>query len=191
MLREGELPYLWNLAVRYVAIDEVAARYRMSLDYRLTPRLSVGIERAGADQGDQQAGEFGLGWLARSDGDALLMPRASWFITPEAGLWPSAVLGVGSDRLSIPRGQGYFLTFAKNVPETPFSPFVSLKYGTDKERLAFPFGINVRLDSIHTFQAINDGEYTHLLLTRIGDPVSVSFMLARSEYPGIAISFGF
>ncbi|MCG9894525.1 MAG: hypothetical protein MH204_03500, partial [Fimbriimonadaceae bacterium] len=129
--------------------------------------------------------------LRTSDADTLLMPRFTWFVTPAAGELPSVVFGMGSDRLSIPRGQAFFLTFSRSIPGTPVSPFVSAKYATFTNRLAVPFGANVQLAPGLTFQGINDGEYTHLLLTRQLGDLGLTLLAARSRNLGIQINYGF
>lgn len=145
----------------------------------------IGLERAGGDDQVDPAKS-----VATSDGDAPIMPRASWFVTPEAGPWPSVVLGLGSDRLSIPRGQALFATFSKPIPGTGLTPFVSLKYGTFDERLAFPFGANLQVGP-GVVQALYDGNHTHLLWTQpIGD-LQASLVYARTRAWGLQVSYGF
>lgn len=190
-LRNGELAYDWYFSMRYINSREAASRWRWTLDRRITPRFSFGIERAGGDSHNAPWRPGLDGYLRDSDGDALIMPRFTWFATPETKLGPSVVLGAGSDRLSIPHGQAYFATFSKRIPGTPLSPFVSLKLGTHDGRLAFPFGVNWAVAPEWTFQAINDGEYTHLLLSWQRDKVGVSLLSARSRNLGVQVNLAF
>lgn len=150
-------------------IGEPEARVRTTLDYRLRPNLSAGLEFNGHDREVQ--------------------PRATWFATPARRGLPSATFGFSSDRLTTPRGQTYFATFAMPLALGAVTPFGSLKWSSDRERLSFPFGLNLRAGD-WTLQALHDGDYTHLLLTRSYDRGAVSLMLARAKFPGLSYSFG-
>lgn len=194
MLRDGGLPYEWTMNYRFIAIGDEQSRHRLTLDYTVTPRLSIGLETAFSGDHSHPQPSFGsnpLRYLGNSTGTAPVLPRATWFVTPETEFTPSVVLGFTADRLSTPIGQAFFATFSKAFPEARVAPFVSVKYNTHDRSVAFPFGANVSLTDRLTFQAINDGDYTHLLLTFLGDQVSPSLILARTRYPGIAVTIGF
>ncbi|HZH97723.1 MAG TPA: hypothetical protein VEX38_02025 [Fimbriimonadaceae bacterium] len=141
------------------------------MDYRVTPRFTAGVEYHPA------VGE--------------ILPRATWFVTPQTDRLPSVVLGATSDRLSTPRGQAYFATFSKSFKGSPVVPFVSIKYGSDEGRLAFPFGANLVVSERLTLQGLYDGNYSHGLVTYRFADVNVSFVLARMKHPGLSLSFGF
>lgn len=194
---DGSLPFRWTVAYRYVAIDRVpAARHRFTLDYAVTPRLTVGLERAGGGRGDAHHGrprrvDGIFNYLRFSDADTPILPRVNWFITPESSRHPSLMVGVISDRLSTPRGQAFFATSSKRVPGTPLTPFVSVKLNTYDGKTVFPFGVNVAVGSRGVAQVIHDGDHTHLLATYLMKQGSVSFLLARSKYPGVSWSVGF
>lgn len=190
-LKNGGLAYDWYFSMRWINSRDAASRFRWTLDRRITPRFSIGIERAGGDSHNAPLKKGLGGYFQDSDADAVLMPRATWFATPETKSMPSAVFGVGSDRLSIPHGQAWFATFSKSIPGTGLSPFVSLKLGTHDGRLAFPFGINWAFRPEWTLQAINDGEYTHLLLSWQREKVGVSLLAARSRNLGVQVNFAF
>jgi hypothetical protein len=149
--------------------DEVA-RTRTTLDYRLRPDLTVGLEFNGQNSEVQ--------------------PRATWFAVPGRRGQPSVTLGLASDRLSTPRGQALFLTSSLPIGATGVLPFVSLKWSSDSRRVMFPFGVNLSMDR-WTLQTINDGNYTHFLFSRGEDWGAVSLVLARAKHPGLSISFGF
>lgn len=83
------------------------------------------------------------------------------------------------------------MTFSKALDGAPLTLISSLKWSTDKSRLAFPFGANLRFGDRHVLQAVNDGEYTHLLFTRLEDEFSASLMLARTKYLGVHLTFQF
>lgn len=189
-LEGGKVMWEWQATVRYLNTTDPATRWRFVLDKKVTDRFTIGLERGGGEGMKHFVGSSWQDRLSHSDGRAI-MPRATWFITPEKGDLPSAVLGIGSDRLSIPRGQAAFLTFAKLIPNTDFSPFVSFKWSTYKQRLAFPFGVNWQFAPQWTAQAINDGEYTHLLLSHQKGDLGLSLVLARSRNLGLQTSFSF
>lgn len=194
LLSNGELGSRWTFGYRYVAIDDAKARHRMTLDYAVTPRFSIGIERAGGDDQPDPVPAFEdgpLDYLRFSDGDAPIMPRFSWFVTPEGSSAPSVVVGTAADRLSTPRGQAFFATFAKTLGDGSFTPFVSVKWNTFDNKVVYPFGANVRVADNLVLQAMNDGDYSHFLLTKMQDRAAYSLMLARGKHFGFAVSVGF
>lgn len=193
LLGANGLPTRWNIAYRYINIDkDISARHRLTVDYAVNPRLSLGLERSGSDSSLLPVRtDGGWNWLRTSDGDAPVLPRGSWFITPEGPNYPSLVLGFTSDRLSTPKGQAFFLTAAKWIPGTVFTAFVSVKTNSYNGRTVMPFGVNTRLSPEWTLQTINDGDYTHVLLSHVFDWGSGSVILARSRYLGFGVSFGF
>ncbi|MEZ0326288.1 MAG: hypothetical protein ACAH95_10310 [Fimbriimonas sp.] len=168
MLREGEVATQWNINHRYIPGVDRAAQYRLTIDYKFDARTTVGWEANGYNQ---------------------LLPRMTWFVTPEAQSMPSVVLGITGDRLSTPTGQALFLTFSKRFG--PVTPFAGIKYGLDEQAVAFPFGVNISYGD-NMFQAINDGRHTHLIVTHsAANGFNFSFILARMRYPGIGLSYGF
>lgn len=194
LLSNGGFAGKFTAAYRFVAIDDVAARHRFTLDYAVTPRLTVGIERSGGDASlapvprfQDNPGDF----LRFSDGDALVMPRFSWFVSPEKENCPSFLVGMASDRLSTPRGQAFFATASKHIAGTPVTPFLSIKTNTFDGRTVMPFGVNYALPDNFVLQAVNDGDYTHFLFTKMLDRASVSLLLARSRYFGFSVAVGF
>lgn len=171
LLADGQLASQWTASYRFINIDDDAARNRFTLDYRVTPRVSLGLE-------------------ANGDGEGIL-PRGSWFITPEGENHPSLVLGFTADRLSTPRGHAVFLTASKSIPNSPVLPFLSVKLNTDDGATYFPFGANWMINDRHTLQVINDGSYTHMLLTHIGDQANFSLILARMKHLGFSVNYAF
>jgi len=190
---DGSLANRWTLSMRYInERRHTASRQRISIDYALSPRLSVGLERSGSDDSTGPKKTNGIfNTLRFSDGDTPILPRASWFITTEGKHHPSLVLGLTSDRLSTPHGQAFFLTAAHTIKGVPITPFVSVKTNSFDGKTVFPFGANLQVAPRFTLQAINDGDYTHLLLTHLGQRQTMSIMLAKSKYLGFAWSVGF
>ena len=194
LLNNGNFAGQWMASYRFVAIDDVKARHRFTLDYAVTPRLTIGLERSGSDTNPNPVPAFQDNpgdYLRYSDGDALVLPRFSWFISPEGQNHPSLLLGSASDRLSTPTGQAFFLTASKHIPNTPITPFISIKSNTTDGRTVFPYGINYALPNNYIIQAINDGDYTHLLFTKMMDRAAFSLLLARSQYFGFSVTYGF
>lgn len=188
------LPTIWTFSYRFIATPEEGAQHRVVLDYRLTPTISVGIERAGGVSGMggyPAADKDFFGYLSDSNANAPIMPRFTWFAAPESANAPSVTVGFTSDRLSTPRGQAFFATFAKQIPDMPIAVFVSTKWSTFDNRVAFPFGFNWSIDRDWTLQTINDGDYTHMLLTRIHDGAAYSLVGARMKWLGFMVTVGF
>lgn len=166
----------------------------MTLDYAVSPRLTVGIERSGSDSSTAPVPNFSdapFDWLRFSDGDALIIPRFSWFISPEKAHHPSLLLGMASDRLSTPQGQAFFLTAGKSIPNTPASVFISIKTNTTEGKTVYPFGANFQLGNSFVLQAINDSDYTHILLTKLTPMASYSILWARTKHLGFQIGVAF
>lgn len=151
-----------------MAIQQLDARHRVTLDRAVTPRLTMGLE-----------------WNP-STGE--VQPRGSWFATPQTRTAPSVALGATADRLSTARGHAAFATFAYRPEGSRLTPFVSFKYATASRMGAFPFGANLDLGRGLTFQAQNDGEYTHLVLSRSDAGSTVAVHLARTRHPGLQIT---
>lgn len=194
LLGADGLPTLWTFSYRFVATPDESAQHRFVLDYRLTPNLSIGIERAGGASGVgmyPSAGRDPYGYLRDSNANAPIMPRLTWFVTPETESTPSFVVGFTSDRLSTPRGQAYFATFAKSIPDMPLAVFASVKWSNFDDRVAYPFGFNWMIDRDWTLQTVNDGDYTHMLLTRIHDGAAYSLVAARMKWLGFMVTVGF
>lgn len=167
----GGLVYPWTLNQRWLDIGQRNARARMTLDRVITNRLSLGIEW------NPTTGE--------------VQPRATWFATPEKAGLPSVVLGAAADRLSTARGHAVFLTFARSFSDGAFKPFVSAKYSPSMGTMAVPFGANLRLEKATTLQALYDGDYTHLLLSRREGRMNASLVLARMKHLGFQVSTDF
>lgn len=194
LLGADGLPTDWTVSYRFVATPDESAQHRFVVDYRVTPNLSIGIERAGGASGVGSYPAFGndpYGYMRDSNANAPIMPRLTWFVTPETASTPSLTVGFTSDRLSTPRGQAYFATISKSIPDSPIAVFVSTKYSNFDGRVAFPFGFNWTIDQNWTLQTINDGDYTHMLLTRIHDGAAYSLVGARMKWLGFMVTVGF
>lgn len=194
LMSDGGFVSRWMASYRFLATDDVAARHRWTLDYAVTPRVSVGIERSGGDTSPQPVTPFAdnpLRFLRDSDGDAPILPRASWFASPQGKTHPSVLFGFISDRLSTPRGQAFFATFAYTPRDSFITPFVSVKTNTTDGKTVFPFGGNVAMGGNLVLQVVNDGDYTHFLLSKLFQRTSVSMLYAKSRHWGFSVAVGF
>ena len=146
-------------------------RWRFNAAYRLTPRLSAGIEY--------------------NPVVAEVNPTANWIATPEGPSHPMVSFGTSSDRIFTPKGnQAYFVTFAKSVPGTRLAPYVSVNYSENEAGFNFPFGVNIGLSEVVDLLPMNDGRKCHLLLTFKQPTTNVTLIAVDLGRPRLGISFG-
>lgn len=137
----------WTFAFRFVDTDQKRPRWRLTLDYRINPRLLVGVEYNPAVK------EFNP-------------LRLTYDLTQETARTTLISLGTSSDRIGSPKGtQMYYLTVAKTLPKTRLAPYVSLAYSEWEDGFNFPFGLYWHLHPRWNLLAMNDGRKSHLLLT--------------------------
>lgn len=172
-MRGAGLDSKWNASLRYVDTDVERAKWRSTVNYRVLPRLQVGIEF------NAKVEEVG--------------PLVTWFLLTEGARQPALFFGTSSDRIGSPEGeQSYYLTAAKHAPKWPVSFYASLNYSEWDEGFNFPFGANVTLGRGFAVQPMFDGDRSHLLLHYSGLPrVSVSALWVWFERPGISLSTAF
>lgn len=165
----------FNLGVRYVPGGVISrARLRTTLMYRLNQDLQVGVEY------NPLAEEVG--------------PLVNYRALRETRRRPALSFGTSSDRIGTPRGRAYYGTLSKDLEpylKLPMSLYVSALYGTWDNEFVFPFGANLRLGNRWTFTPQFDGHASHGLLTYSWDRYSVTGMLLRWRYPGVAFNVGF
>lgn len=124
------------------------AKLRTTLMYRITPRLSLGVE---------------YNPLA-SD----VSPLANWLAVAETRTRPALMFGVSSDRIGTPSGQSYYFTISKNVKrwiKLPIAPYIGAAYGTYKDEIRPAAGANIRFTEQLSSLLIYDGEHTHATLS--------------------------
>jgi hypothetical protein len=153
-------------------MEEERPRWRATGNYRVHPRLQIGLEWNIA------VNEVG--------------PLATLFLLQETHKVPALFLGTSSDRIGSPEGtQAYYATIAKHIPRTPVSPYASVNYSEWDEHMNFPFGANLDLTGGFSLMPMYDGERSHLLLSYAREHVSVSLITVWYEHIGIAMSGGF
>lgn len=149
-------------------------RWRFNLAYRVTPRLSLGLEYNAVVHE--------------------LAPTANWIAHPETERFPMVSFGTSSDRIFTPEGnRAYYVSFAKSIPNSVFAPYISVNYSEFENGFNFPFGVNVALHPSWDVLPMHDGRRTHLLLTYKTLSVNTTFMLIdlKRPRPGISVGFGF
>lgn len=143
----GENRYKWTYGVRFIpdAIDR--AKWRNTLTFQATSRLSVGIEY------NPLAGK--------------VSPLANFVLLTETSKRPAVILGTSSDRIGTPSGQSFYGTLSKDLErETglPIAPYVGVTYGTYEDRFRPIGGLNVRLGKGFSATVLFDGVKVHPLL---------------------------
>lgn len=165
----------FNLGVRYIphgVIDR--ARLRTTLLYRLRSDLQVGVEY------NPLADDLG--------------PLANYRPVRETRLRPALAFGTSSDRIGTPFGRAYYATMSKDLePITglPVAPYVGALWGSFDDEWVAPFGASIRVGRRWTLQPQFDGHAFHALATYSWDRYSVTGILVRGRYPGVAFNVGF
>ena len=162
----------WNISGRFVDTGLERPRWRFTANYRLLPRLQIGVE---------------FNATAREVG-----PLATLYLLLENHTRPAIFLGTSSDRIGSPKGtQSYYLTGAKHLWRLPLSIYASLNYSEWDEKVNFPFGVNVNLPLQFSLRQMYDGDRSHLLLTHNYQQCSFSLIYVWYERFGAALAVGF
>lgn len=165
----------WNYGLRYVPYGVIdRAKLRNTLMYRAAPDLQVGVEY------NPLADDVG--------------PLFNWRALRETENQPALSFGTSSDRIGTPFGRAYFATISKDAEHhtgLPLSLYAGVLWGSFEDEFVFPFGANVRLGNQWTFTPQFDGHASHGLLTYSWDRYSVTGLLVRWRYPGVAFNVGF
>ncbi len=157
---------------RWVETSLPRPRWRSTLNYRVVPRLQLGLEWNPA------AEELG--------------PLATLFLLTEGERRAAVFIGTSSDRIGSPAGtQSYYLTMAKYVPALHVSPYASVNYSEWDKRVNLPFGANIELGRGFSVQPMYDGNRTHLLASWANQRLSATVVWAWLERAGVAMSIGF
>lgn len=166
------MEFEWYLSGRFVNTELDRPRWRSTVNYRLNPRLQIGVEvNPGADE---------------------IGPLLTWFLSTEEGWRPALFVGTSSDRIGSPEGtQSYYLTAAKHHPSWPVSAYASLNYSEWDGGINFPFGAYVELGRGLSLQPMYDGQRSHLLLNYNRGRYGVSLLWVWLEEAGISFNVGF
>jgi hypothetical protein len=172
MLGSSTLNKRWVIAYRYADVEQDRPRSRLTLDYNVTPALTLGLE-----------------WNT-AVGEVVF--RGTYLLQAESDRHPQIHLGTSSDRIGTPEGyQQYSITFAKAIAGTPVSPYVSITYSGFEERLVYPFGASIQLADRWSLTAMNDGRRSHALLTFSDKDFYIQAGWIWFERWSLTLGFGF
>lgn len=164
--------YDWGVSLRYVDTDVERARWRSTINYRVTTKLQLGVE---INPGAEEVG-----------------PLASWFLLTESHGVPAVFLGTSSDRIGTSAGeQSYYATVTKHAPGLPVSAYVTLNYSEHDDGFNVPFGGTVDLPGGFSVRPMWDGAETHLLVNLGVDRFAFSAMWVWLERAGLSMAVGF
>ncbi len=166
--------YRWTYGVRFVPNILDRAKWRNTLTYQVTPRLSVGIEY------NPLAGK--------------VSPLANFVALTETENRPAIILGTSSDRIGTPSGQSFYATASKNLErETglPIAPYVGIAYGTFENRARVIGGLNVYFTNNFSSTILFDGVKVHPLVNYTYKRHQIGFMMVEGKKPGLTYSISF
>jgi hypothetical protein len=166
--------YKWTYGVRFITNTIDRAKWRNTLTYQVTPRLSVGIEY------NPLAGK--------------VSPLANFVALTETEKRPAIILGTSSDRIGTPSGQSFYATASKNFErETglPIAPYVGVAYGTFENRLRVIGGLNVYFTNSFSSTILFDGVRVHPTFTYARGRHQFGVILERGRNPGFNYSVSF
>jgi hypothetical protein len=166
--------YKWTYGVRFITNTIDRAKWRNTLTYQVTPRLSVGIEY------NPLAGK--------------VSPLANFVALTETEKRPAIILGTSSDRIGTPSGQSFYATASKSFErETglPIAPYVGVAYGTFENRLRVIGGLNVYFTNSFSSTILFDGVRVHPTFTYARGRHQFGVILERGRNPGFNYSVSF
>ncbi len=170
----GEIKYRWTYGTRFIPDQIDRAKWRNTLVFQATPRLSFGIEY------NPLAGK--------------VSPLANFVAVEERQNRPAVILGTSSDRIGTPFGQSFYVTVSKNLErETglPVSPYAGVTYGTFDDRFRAIGGLNITLPRGFSSTVMFDGVKVHGLLNYSRDRHQFGFILIEGKNPGLSYNVSF
>ncbi|REJ78397.1 MAG: hypothetical protein DWQ47_02780 [Acidobacteria bacterium] len=170
----GESKYSWTYGVRFIpdAIDR--AKWRNTLTYQVTSRLSLGIEY------NPLAGR--------------VSPLANYVLVTENASRPAIILGTSSDRIGTPSGQSFYATVSKDLErETglPIAPYAGVTFGTFENKFRPIGGLSVRLPLGFSSTVLFDGVKVHPLAGYGRGRHQLGFILVEGKRPGFNYNVSF
>ncbi len=168
----------WTFGVRVLPGTVPRASLRTTVTYRVSPRLTAGIE-------------------VNPRGETIraqVSPLLNYLVLKETGPRPALIVGTSSDRIGTPEGQSFYATLSKNLKrETglPISPYAGAAYSTHDHRWRAIGGLNVQFSSRISSTIIFDGVRVHPLLNYAHGRHAFSFVLAFATKPGFSYSISF
>ena len=164
----------WTVGTRFVANQIDRAKWRNTLTYQLTSRLSVGIE---------------YNPLAKK-----VSPLANFVAVTETERRPAVIFGTSSDRIGTPSGQSFYVTVSKSLKKQtglPIAPYFGVAYGTFENRLRPIGGLNINFPKNFATTILFDGVKVHPLVNYTYKDQQFGFMLAQGKNPGFFYSISF
>ncbi|MFT5233567.1 MAG: hypothetical protein ACI9UK_000467 [Candidatus Krumholzibacteriia bacterium] len=159
-------------SARYVDTDVARARWRFTLNYRVVPRLQLGVEF------NSTVGEVG--------------PLVTLFLLTETDKYPALFLGTSSDRIGSPEGtQSYYATVSKQLLDFGTSAYASLNYSEWDDGINVPFGASQPIGEKYAVRYMYDGQRSHALADYYRGNLGVSLMWVWLEQFGVALHGGF
>ena len=171
---ENRDPHKWTFGIRALSNQIPRASLRMTLTYRLLPRLSVGVE-----------------YNPRADDVGLL---ANFVAITETERRPALILGTSSDRIGTPSGRSLYATVSKNLSnelKLPIAPYAGIAYSTREDRFRPIGGLNINFRDNLSAQIVFDGVKVHPTLNYIWGRHVFTFLLAQGRNPGASYSISF
>ncbi len=147
------------------------------MDYRVTPKLQLGLEYNAA------IGEVYL--------------RGNWFLQTETDERPGLIAGFSSDRIGTPYGKMYFVTASKLLASNErgfgIAPYVSVAYSEFDRGFTVPFGASIALGPQWTLLPMYDGHRAHTTLTwsTPDGKTSITAIAAFNQRLGLSIGRNF
>ena len=170
----GQNDYRWTYGARLIPNTIDRARWRNTLTYQVTPRLSVGVEY------NPLAGK--------------ISPLANFVALTETAKRPSVILGTSSDRIGTPSGQSFYATASKNLErETglPIAPYVGIAYGTYENRFRVVGGLNIYFRERWSSTVLFDGVRVHPIVNYSRGRHQFGVIFERGRNPGFSYSVSF
>ena len=170
----GQNNYKWTYGVRFIPNTIDRAKWRNTLTYQVTPRLSVGVEY------NPLAGK--------------VSPLANFVAVTETARRPSIILGTSSDRIGTPSGQSFYATVSKNLHrETglPIAPYIGVAYGTYENRFRAIGGLNIYFSERWSSTILFDGVRVHPTVNYTRGRHQFGAILERGRNPGFSYSVSF
>jgi len=164
----------WTFGTRFIANQIPRASVRTTLTYRLTPRLSGGIEY------NPRAGKAS--------------PLANVLAVTETANRPALIFGTSSDRIGTPSGQSFYGTASKNLrreTHLPIAPYFGVAFGTYQSKVRPIGGLNIGFTENLAALVIFDGVHVHELVNFSYKRHGLSFILVRGHDPGVSYSITF
>lgn len=171
---ENRDPHRWTFGIRALTDQIPRAAVRTTLTYRLTPRLSVGVEY------NPRADDVG--------------PLANFVAVTETRRRPALIVGTSSDRIGTPSGRSFYATVSKNLSDElrlPIAPYAGVAYSTYEDRLRAIGGLDIHFRDDLSSQIIFDGVKVHPTINYITGRHVFTFLLAQGKNPGVSYSISF